>query len=139
MTRFKAMSIDEQVERIEQSTQEALRVREEIRAMETTVAQRREFLLLEGAQRVIDQLENDLEIIEMMRIPLDNPSTIRGDPSGLESIELEEITSPKNPRVPSPHIRSSGTIPNQIEVSRTPGVPNPLFDLITIYDDEEIS
>jgi hypothetical protein len=41
MTRFKAMSMDEQVETIEQSTQEALRVREEIRAAETTKAQRR--------------------------------------------------------------------------------------------------
>jgi hypothetical protein len=32
MTRFKAMSMDEQVETIEQLTQEALRAREEIRA-----------------------------------------------------------------------------------------------------------
>jgi hypothetical protein len=31
MTRFKAMSMDEQVETIEQSAQEALRVREAIR------------------------------------------------------------------------------------------------------------
>jgi hypothetical protein len=50
MTRFKAMSMDEQVETIEKSAQEALRVREEIRAAETTEAQRRGFLLLEGAE-----------------------------------------------------------------------------------------
>jgi hypothetical protein len=35
-TRFKAMSVDEQVEMIEKSSQEALRAREEIRAVETT-------------------------------------------------------------------------------------------------------
>jgi hypothetical protein len=62
-------------------------------------------------QRVIDRLENDLELIEMMRIPSDNPIKIRGEPSGLESIQLEEITGLKNPRVPSPKIRSSETIP----------------------------
>jgi len=36
MTKFKAMSMDEQVEKIEQSTQEALRAREEIRATKAT-------------------------------------------------------------------------------------------------------
>jgi len=46
MTRFKAMSMDEQVETIEQPTQEDLGVREEIRAVETTRAQRRGLLLL---------------------------------------------------------------------------------------------
>jgi hypothetical protein len=43
------MRMDEQVETIEQSSQEALRAREEIRATETIEAQRRGFLLLEGA------------------------------------------------------------------------------------------
>jgi hypothetical protein len=57
MTRFKAMSMDEQVETIEQSTQEALRAKEEIREAETTKAQRRGLILLEGAQRIIDQLK----------------------------------------------------------------------------------
>jgi hypothetical protein len=46
MTRFKAMSMDEQVETIEQSAQEALRVREEKQAVEATEAQRRGMLLL---------------------------------------------------------------------------------------------
>jgi hypothetical protein len=48
MTRFKAMSMDEQVETIEKSAQEALRAREEIRAIETTKEKRRGLLLLEG-------------------------------------------------------------------------------------------
>jgi hypothetical protein len=36
MTRFKSMSMDEQEAKIEKSTQEALRAREEIRATEAT-------------------------------------------------------------------------------------------------------
>jgi hypothetical protein len=47
MTKFKEMTMDEQVETIEQTTQEALRVREENRAIEATKAQRRGILLLE--------------------------------------------------------------------------------------------
>jgi hypothetical protein len=76
----------------------------------------------------------------MSRIPTDDPIKSRGEPSGLEPIQLEEITGPENPEVPPPQIRSPGGISTQPEIARTPGrtsVPNPLFDLITIYDDEE--
>jgi hypothetical protein len=76
----------------------------------------------------------------MMRIPSDDPITIREETSGLESIQLEEISGLENPRVPSPQIRSPMTFPTQPEISRIPGetgVPNTLFDLIMIYDDEE--
>jgi hypothetical protein len=45
MTRFKAMSMDEQVETIEKSSQEALKAREEIRATEATEVQNRGFFL----------------------------------------------------------------------------------------------
>jgi hypothetical protein len=38
MTRFKEMSMDEQVERIDHSTKEALRSKEEIKASKTTEA-----------------------------------------------------------------------------------------------------
>jgi hypothetical protein len=142
LTRFKAMSMDEQVETIEKSAQEALRVQEEIIVTETTEAQRRGFLLLEGAQRIIDQLQNDPDLVEMSRIPTDDPIKSRGEPSGLEPIQLEEITGPENLEFPPPQIRSPGGISTQPEIARTPGrksVPNPLFDLITIYDDEESS
>jgi hypothetical protein len=65
MTRFKAIIVDEYVEKIEQFSQEALRSREEIRVAEATEAQRRGlfltpeaqtrgFLLMVEAQRVID-------------------------------------------------------------------------------------
>jgi hypothetical protein len=49
MTRFNAMSMDEHVETIEQSTQEDLRSREEIRVEKTTEAQRRGLVLKEEA------------------------------------------------------------------------------------------
>jgi hypothetical protein len=68
MTRFKAMSMDEKVETIEKSSQEALRVQEEIIVEETTEAQRRGFLLLEGVQRIIGQLQNDPHLVEISRI-----------------------------------------------------------------------
>jgi hypothetical protein len=65
ITRLKAMCMDEQVEIIEQSTQEALKAREEIRAPETIEVQRRVFsltpeahargfLVMVEAQKVID-------------------------------------------------------------------------------------
>jgi hypothetical protein len=58
MTRFKAMTMDEQEEKIEQSSQKALKSREEIKVVEatevqnkglsmTSEAQEREFLLME--------------------------------------------------------------------------------------------
>jgi hypothetical protein len=45
MTRFKAMRMDEHVETIEQLAQEALRTKEEIRAVEKTKVQRRGLFL----------------------------------------------------------------------------------------------
>jgi len=135
------MITDEQVDIIEQSSQEALRVRKEIRATETTEAQRRGLLFLEGAQIIIDQLQNDPDLVEMSRIPTDDPITSRRDPSGLDPIQLEEIIEPKKPEVQSPQIRASGGISTHPEISRTSSkksVPHPLFDLITVYDEEDI-
>lgn len=56
MTKFKAMTMDEQVETIEKTIQEALRVREENKAVEATEAQRRGILLLEEAERAMQRL-----------------------------------------------------------------------------------
>jgi hypothetical protein len=50
------------------------------------------------------------------------------------------MIGPENPEVPSPQIRAPGGISTQPEISRKLGrknVPNPLFNLITIYDDED--
>jgi hypothetical protein len=55
---------------------------------------------------------------------------------------VEETVDSKNPIVLSPQTRSSVIIPTQHEILRTIGEmggPNTLFDLITIYDDEDIS
>jgi hypothetical protein len=78
----------------------------------------------------------------MMRIPSENPITSRGEPSGLEPMQLEEIIGLENPEVPSLQIRSPWIIPTYTKELRMlggTGAPNPLFDLITIYDDEESS
>ena len=78
--------------------------------------------------------------MDMTRVHVDNPIERRGGPSDLEPIQIEEITGPKNPEVPPPQIKSLRGISTQPERERTQGrtsVPNPLFDLITIYDDEE--
>lgn len=56
MTKFKAMTMDEQVETIEKTIQEALRVREENKAVEATEAQRKGILLLEEAERAMQRL-----------------------------------------------------------------------------------
>ena len=47
MIKFKEMTMDEQVETIEHTSQEAIRVREENQEVEATKAQRRGILLLE--------------------------------------------------------------------------------------------
>jgi hypothetical protein len=98
--------------------------------------------LLEGAHKIIDQLKNNPDMIEMISIPIDDPIKIRGEPIGLEPMQLEEITGLENPEVPPSQIRSPGEISTQPKIMGTLGrtcVPNPLFDLITIYDDKESS
>jgi hypothetical protein len=108
----------------------------------TPEAQARGFLLMEQAHRVIDQLQNDPDLIEMTRVPVDNPIEIQVGPSGPEPIQIEEIIGLDNPEVTTPQARSLGDISAQPEIARTSGresAPNPLHDLITIYDDEESS
>jgi hypothetical protein len=95
--------------KIEQSAQEALRAREEIRVTEATKvslvalvqnkgfpmtpeAHERGFLMIEQAQRVIDQLQDDPDLIEITRVPADNPIESRVGPSGPELIQIDEIT-----------------------------------------------
>jgi hypothetical protein len=92
-----------------------------MKAVETTEAHRRGLLLTPEAQTrglhlmaeakiVIDQLQNDLDLIEMMRVPFDNPIARRGEPSGSEPIQLEGITGTKTPEIPPPQIGSPGGI-----------------------------
>jgi hypothetical protein len=73
----------------------------------TPEAQTRGFILMVEAHRVIDQLQNDLDLVEMTRVPAENPIKSRGDPSGLEPIQLEGITKLKNSESPPPQIGSA--------------------------------
>jgi hypothetical protein len=87
-------------------------------------------------------LQNDPELVEMKRVPADNLIEIRGGPSDPDPIQIEEITGLDNPKVSTPHTRSRGDVLAQTNIARTSGrtrAPNPLHDLITIYDDEESS
>jgi hypothetical protein len=84
-------------------------------------------------------LKNDPDLIEMTRIPVDDPIESRGKLSDLEPVQLEEITESENHEAPPPQVGSPGEIWTQPEIARTSGriiIPNPLLDLITIYDDE---
>jgi hypothetical protein len=51
-TKFKAMTMDEQVETIENTAQESIRIREEIRAVKAVEAWKRGTLLLEIPSRI---------------------------------------------------------------------------------------
>jgi hypothetical protein len=84
-----------------------------MKAIETIEAHKRGFILtpeeqtrglhlMAEAKKIIDQLQNDLDLIEMMRVPFDNPIARRGETSGSEPIQLEGITGTKTPEIPPP-------------------------------------
>jgi hypothetical protein len=57
----------------------------------TQDARTRGLIMIEHAQQVIDQLEDDLDLIGMIGALVDNPDEIRVGPSGPELIEIDEI------------------------------------------------
>ena len=76
----------------------------------------------------------------MTRVPTDNPDKSQVGPSGPELIQIEKIIGLDNPEVTTPQAGSLGDVSAQEKIARTSGrasAPNPLHDLITIYDDEE--
>jgi hypothetical protein len=78
----------------------------------------------------------------MIRVPTDNPIESQVGPSDPEPIQIEDIIGLDNPIVSTPHARSLGDVSSQSEIERKEGresAPNPLHDLITIYDEEESS
>jgi hypothetical protein len=78
----------------------------------------------------------------MARVPADNPIKIRGGPSDPEPIQIEETIESDNLETSTPQVRSPGEVSAQPGIERTLGreiSPNPILDLITIYDDEESS
>jgi hypothetical protein len=83
-----------------------------------------------------------MDLVEMTRVPTDNPIEIWGGPSDPEPIQIEETIGSDNLEVSMPQVGSPGGVLAQPEIVRTSGresTPNPLIDLITIYDDEESS
>ena len=100
------------------------------------------FIIIEHPHRVINHLQDGLDLIEMERVPADNPVKSRVGPSGPELIKIEEIVRLDNPVVTTPQNGSPWDVSYHLEITRTSGResgPNPLHDLITIYDEEERS
>jgi hypothetical protein len=72
----------------------------------------------------------------------DNPDEIRVGPSDPGLIEIDEIVGLDSPEITMPQDRSLGDVSAQLEIVGTLGrtsAPNPLCELINIYDDEESS
>jgi hypothetical protein len=138
MTKFKAMSLDEEVETKEQIAQEALRVRDESKMVEAAEARRRE-MLLEEAQRAIQRAEEDPPLnplIELLRITPINTNDQEVEPNGSSATPQTEIVD----REEIVQVRSTITVAVQqrpARVSTGTRVPAVLVDLITIYDDDE--
>ena len=53
--------------------------------------------MLEWAKWVLDQLQYDLDLSEMTRSPTDNPDRSHVGTSGLEFIDIDEISGLDNP------------------------------------------
>ena len=83
MNKFKELTMDEKVEKIEKTTQEALRVREKNRAVEAAKARRRGILLLEEVERAIQILGEDPPLN-----PLVQPLRITPDDTNDHDVEL---------------------------------------------------
>jgi hypothetical protein len=97
--------------------------------------------MIENAQWIMDQLQNDPDIINMPRLPVDNPDESQTGPSGPEFIDLDEITGLDDPEFTMPPTGSpTGVLdwPETVEASQRTGASNPLSELIKIYDDDEI-
>jgi hypothetical protein len=73
---------------------------------------------MEQEQRVIDQLQNDLHLIDMTRVPADNLIESQEGPSDLEPIEIEETTGSDNPEVSMPQVGSLGGFWNHPKTSK---------------------
>jgi hypothetical protein len=157
MTRFKSMRMDEQLATIEKLSQEALRSREEMIAEEATEVplvapvqdrgfpmthdtHERWFIMIEQAQRVIVQLQAEPYLIGMMGSPTGNPDEIQAGPSNPKQLYIGEIVGLDDPEIPTPQARSLGDVLVQSETVGKSGResdPNPLHELINIYDGEE--
>jgi hypothetical protein len=106
----------------------------------TQDARDRGFLMIEQVQWIIDQLQDDPDLTGMTGSPADNPDGSQTGPSGPEFIDIDEIIGLDDPEFTTPPTRSPTGVLTQPEIVRTSGrasVPNPLSELIKIYDDDE--
>jgi hypothetical protein len=100
----------------------------------------RGLLMLEHVQRIIDQLQDDPNIINMPRLPVDYLDERQTGPSSPKFIYLDEITGLDNPEFTTPLVRSLIGVSTQlgtIKASQRIGASNPLSELIKIYDNDE--
>jgi hypothetical protein len=105
MNKFKAMTMDEQVDTIEHTAQEAIRVREENRAAEATEARRRGILLLEEDERVMQRLGEDPPLnplVGPLRITLNDTNDYEAKLNGSKIVPLEENVDQENTILVSP-------------------------------------
>jgi hypothetical protein len=61
--------------------------------------------MIEQAQWIIDQLQDDPDLIGMTRLPADNPDESQIGPSGPELIDIDEITGLDDPEFTTPPTR----------------------------------
>jgi hypothetical protein len=76
----------------------------------------------------------------MEKIFEDNPDRSQMGPSGLEFIDIDEITGLDDPEFTMPPARSPTGVSTQlgtVEASQRTSASNPLSELIKIYDDDE--
>jgi hypothetical protein len=145
---------------LEQSAQEVLRAREERIASEAAEAAEapliapmqgrdihlvqdaweRGLLMLEWAQQVLDQLQDDPDLSEMTGSPVDNPDRSQVGTSGPEFIDIDEIDGLDDLEFTMPPAGSPtgvATQPETVWVSVETSASNPLSEFIKIYDDDE--
>jgi hypothetical protein len=105
MTKFKAMTIDDQVETTEKKYQESLMVREENRVAEVVEAQRRGIFLLEEDEKSIARFERE-PLLNTLIGPL-GITPIRAseevEPTNSNEITPGETVDQENPSPMSPH------------------------------------
>jgi hypothetical protein len=59
--------------------------------------QERGLLMFEHVQRIMDQMKNNSDILNMARLPKDNPDESQIGPSGPKLIDVDEITGLDDP------------------------------------------
>jgi hypothetical protein len=87
----------------------------------TQDAWERGLLMIEHAQWIIDQLQDDPDLIGMTRLPADNPDESQMGPSGPEFIDIDEITGLDDPEFTMPPAGSPTGVSTQPETVGTSG------------------